>query len=570
MSTFSKTRIFWISLLSVILICIFFADSLFDSAVRKTVSIAVNSINAKKELNLSVADVNFSLTEGTISLKGIKMVPDSLYYQKFQNGDITNRILTAVEITDIELTGLSVISIFLDGRMDSVTISVKNVVTNIYLREKETEGLLASRKASRGVLDSLRLKGLKSVSLGAVKVIDYRINLLNAETLDTITSVLGDYVELDGLDFEKRSDGSDIFELQTEKLEVALKNQRLKLPKREHEIKLGSLKFKNADETLNLVDFSYLPNGSLEQIASKRRYSDNLIDMRIKKLNVYGLSINSFQKDHLASVEKVSIDSMHLNLFKNKQKPDDVNKRPLMPQQILKKLKVPIHIGEIVVENSSLTYTEIQPKNPKDIVVANMTDLNVNINYITSVKDSLASGKPLTVTVSTLALGQTKADISITMPYNRNDDAFHYKGIIGSAHLKTFNPVILPVAHVEIARGEMQSMHFSVNATPTHAEGQLTMLYSDLHVDVPLKRKQVEHALSFLAGSAIHENNPRKKGKVHIAEIDCDRIPFNGFGGFMVKSVLKGVKNSVQIFGKQHHQPKNRAKSKNKKESKKH
>ncbi|WP_027126317.1 hypothetical protein [Gelidibacter mesophilus] len=562
MTKISAKWIILLGLLGSILIGIFFAGSLFDRAASKTVAMAVNSINSKKELIVSIDDVNLSLTKGSISIKRINFEPDSVYYEKFKSGSIPKRLLSAMHISEIELMGLSMNSLFWDGRMDSVKISVKDVITNIYLREQNEKSAAVSQKPSSGVLDSLQLKGLKSITLGAIQVNNYQINLLNAETKDTISAILGDHTELNGLKLNKRQDGSDLFDLQTENLAINFKEQRLRLPKNEFEITLGSLDFNNSEQNLKLVDFAYLPIKSLEYVASKRKYADNLGDISFKYLTVDGLSINSYLENHFASAKKVNIDGLHANLLKNKQKPENTHKRPLLPQQLLKKLKVPIHIGEIAINNSSLTYKGIQPKNAKDIVVVHLTDLSVRVKHITSITDSLASGTPLTVALTSKILGNPTIDFSLTMPYNRHDDAFTYKGTVGSARLDLFNPILLPAAHVSIERGHMEGMTFFVNATPNHSTGVLTMRYSDLHVDIPLKHKLTEHTLSFLASSAIHKFNPKKNGKLRVAEIDYDRIPYKGIGGYVVKSILEGVTNTISPFGHQDEQTKSNAKKK--------
>ena len=58
------------------------------------------------------------------------------------------------------------------------------------------------------------------------------------------------------------------------------------------------------------------------------------------------------------------------------------------------------------------------------------------------------------------------------------------------------------------------------------------------------------NALSFLASSAIHSFNPKKNGRLRVAKVYYNRVPYKGAGNYMVKSVVSGVINSIQPLGK--------------------
>lgn len=550
MGKHSRKWIFGILILGIVSLCLVYANTLGERAVKKTVSLALNAINAKKVVLVSIDQVDLNFTKGSIRLKGIKLEPDSLYFEKFKNGDLSKRILTEIWISEIELTGLGIKKMFWEGRIDSANVSLKDLITNIYLAEQKGEASTVASKKHPGVLDSLHLKGLKHIDLGVIKLNKYQLNLLDGTSKDTLSSLSGDYLELDQIDLMERQGGDHLFELRTENFGLTLKNQLLRLPKNEYTISLGSLEFNNSEQTLKLVDFRYSPLKSLEHLASKKKYADDLFDVHFKDLTVNGLDINSYRADHLGSIKKISISGMELKILRNKQKPENTGKRPLLPHQSLKKLNYPIHIGQIAIANSSLTYKEIQPKNAKDFFTVNLTDLNVMVNYLTSIKDSLASGTPLTIALNSRLLNKAKMDINITMPYNHRNNAFHYTGNIGPAELSIFNPLLSPAAHIAIKEGKLEGIHYSVKASPQHADGELTMRYSDIHIDIQRKNQTMEHALSFLASSLVHSSNPKKNGKLRVAKVSYARPLHKGLGGYLTKSVLSGVINSIEPFGK--------------------
>ena len=542
--------IFWILLLGIVLTCIFHVDTLIDRAVKKSVSFAVNAINAKKELLVTINEVDMDATNGIIYLRGINVVPDSPYYDNFKNDLTDKQMLTEFQIDEIALSNINLKTIFWDKRIDSANISIKHFISNVYLSHRKDDASPSSSKSNTRFVDSLHLKGLHHIDLAKITVNRYQLNVLHADTKDTISSISGDYLEIDGVDLEERQNESQVFTLRTDNLAMYLKNQRLKLANKDYEIALGSLEFNKAEQLLRLTDVKYSPVKSLEYLASKKKYADNLFDVQFKNIAVDGLDIDAYQENHLVSINKIAVAGMDLKIFKNKQKPEYTLKRPLLPQQALETMGFPVHIDEILLNNSSLTYKEVQPGNAKEIMTVNLTNVNTQVRFVTSIKDSLASGKPLTVALNSKLLGKTKMNINITMPYNRHDNSFGYSGNVGSADLTIFNTLLIPSANIAIKTGRLERIHFSVKATPSQANGELTMLYSNLHVDIPRKNKKVEHALSFLASSAIHKLNPKKNGKERVALVYYNRPMHKGFGGFITKSVLSGIINSIQPLGK--------------------
>ncbi len=548
--------------LGIVLISIFYVDTLFDRAVKKSVLFALNAINAKKELLVAIDEVNMDAAKGTIYLRGISVVPDSLYYNKFKNNVIEKRMLTEFQISEIALTNLDLKTIFWNKRIDSVNISITNLITNIYLGQRKVETAPSTEKSNTHFMDSLHIKGLHHVNLAKIAVNGYQLNVLKADTKDTISSFSGDFLEIDGIELQEHQDVSEVFKLNGKNLGIYFRNQHLKLADKDYKLTIGSLEFKNSEQLLSLKNVAHSPIKTLEYLASKKKYADNLFDIQFKNIEVKGLDIDKYQEHHLGSIEKISIEGMDLKIFKNKQRPENTFKRPLLPHQVLKKMGYPIHISEIIVYNSSLNYKEIQPVNTRDMMTVRLKDLNAQVQYVTSNKDSLKSGKPMKITLSSKLLDKADINIDITMPYNHRDNSFHYTGNIGAADLTIFNPLLIPSANIAIETGKLESIHFSVNATPYKADGELTMLYSNLHVDIPRKNKKVEHALSFLASSAIHKLNPKKNGKKRVALVSYNRPLHKGFGGYITKSVLSGVINSIQPLGKNKKQVDNQKKLK--------
>ena len=180
MDGLSKGKIFLILFFILLSACLFFADTLFDKAVKKTVSLALHAINSKKELLVSIDEVDMVAAKGSLYLRGLKLIPDSLYFNKFKSGTAGKRMLSDIQISEIELTGLNIKNLFWNGKIDSAVISVKNIVTNIYLSKQSNEPTSTTNEQHSRLMDSIHLKGLKRLDLRGIEVETFKINLLDA------------------------------------------------------------------------------------------------------------------------------------------------------------------------------------------------------------------------------------------------------------------------------------------------------------------------------------------------------------------------------------------------------
>ena len=71
-----------------------------------------------------------------------------------------------------------------------------------------------------------------------------------------------------------------------------------------------------------------------------------------------------------------------------KRLPFNTERRPKLPNQILKTLNFPLYIGNIRIVDSDLKYQEKMPEIDEPMTVT-LGDLNININRATSIRDSL-------------------------------------------------------------------------------------------------------------------------------------------------------------------------------------
>ena len=186
-----------------------------------------------------------------------------------------------------------------------------------------------------------------------------------------------------------------------------------------------------------------------------------------------------------------------------------------------------------------------------------ISNLNAEISYVTSVKDSLNSGKDLELQLNGVLMGTSVLKLSIIMPYNSPVDTFYFSGELSGGDFKKFNPALFPVTGIKFNGGHISSMKFFAHASPKSSKGLMTMLYEDLEAEIPKKDVQKTNKfLSFTANTVLRTSNPNKHGKTKVALVKANRVEYKGFGNLLWKTVQSGMLNTILPTGKTHKEEK--------------
>jgi hypothetical protein len=125
---------------------------------------------------------------------------------------------------------------------------------------------------------------------------------------------------------------------------------------------------------------------------------------------------------------------------------------------------------------------------------------------------------------------------------------------LGAFEMSTLNSILEPNAFVNVKRGIVNGADWSFSADKEKAIGQMSFLYSDLHL-ILLDKKTLEKAkgrdaiLTFVLNSfAVRSNNPRRYlrrpiiGKIYELR-DTEKFIFN----YWWKATFSGMKGSLGL-----------------------
>jgi len=186
-----------------------------------------------------------------------------------------------------------------------------------------------------------------------------------------------------------------------------------------------------------------------------------------------------------------------------------------------------------------------------DLMTAILGELNVKARFITSVKDSTRTGKPMQITLLSKFMGHIPFRLDLMMPLNSPVDTFYYSGSLASAKLSDFNSAAFPALGAKFMAGKLNSLHFKGSGNSRKIGGEFTMLYEGMEAEVSKKNYATKNKfMSWAANSVLRNGNPGRNGKNRVVVMDFDRVMYKGFPNLLWKAIQTGITNTVIPTGK--------------------
>src|SRR5690606_25853117 len=161
---------------------------------------------------------------------------------------------------------------------------------------------------------------------------------------------------------------------------------------------------------------------------------------------------------------KLQINDMAIEIFRDKRKPENFEKRPAMIHEIFRNLPLQLDFQEIEVSNGYVAYEE-RPENeaPRS---GNLffDEINATISGATNHPENLKNNDEMKVNASGRLIGEGNIDLEVTYFLSDTTGMFLMKGTIGSMDLAKLNSMIEPATKVSLKKGKMNGLLFDITA----------------------------------------------------------------------------------------------------------
>jgi hypothetical protein len=545
----NKVRVFTIaaiaaSIVAVIIIINLVIGNIIENKIR-------NSLSDKESINYTIElrNVNANILTGNINLKDLEIVPDSSFILKLKNGESDQSAALYALIPTFRLAGIGLYKALTSKDISIRKILLKKADLKIYLGKKPERKPESNNKKFDA--DSIFIQGLTGIEIGNIELSKCKLEVYDLVNDIQIMQSKDLELEIDGIQLKKLEGLNNYFKIDLDYLSIELLKERINLPNGNYYITFDGLYLNLSDSLVELEGLTYTPTFENKyELAKKLKYTSEIFDITLKKLSVRGIDFQKLKNVGSFYADSIIVQSLNLNILMDKRMPFNEDRRPKLPNEVIKNVGFPLYIRGISIKNSRLNYQE-RMENTEELMTAVLGNLSVEISFATSVSDSIAIGKSMEVKLRSNFMDITPLSIDFDFPLNSLLDTFYFTGHMSSAKMSEFNQAAFPAMGLKFDNGQLDNINFSGSASPRFSKGKMTMLYHNLEADISKKDFENKNKfLSWLANAVLYTSNPGKNTEIRIAQMEFERVPYKGFGNLMWKTLQSGIMHSVLPTGK--------------------
>ena len=536
-------------IVGVIIVAVFIVNQYMASIIRGKIDAALNE--NKTGYKVTLDKVGGNILFGNIRLKGLTITPDSSMLEDLKKGTAAAAFVPSADIPLFRIVGLDVYSAIVHGEIDLKRIEFKSASITLYKGKNPDKSKKEAGDQQAFNPDSIFIKGLNGIYLGEIDFIHCKLDVIDGTSDKKLFSTGNMNLTLSMIDVLKYKDQPNVFKLDLSKFKMEINSDGILLPGGWYNLSLKSLLYDRAAKIMEINGLGLHPTyHDKYKMAKALKYTKEMFDLDVDEIYIRSFDIKLLTENNSILIDSIGISGLNLKMLKDKRFPFDKTLRPKLPNQTLKSMKMPLYIRTVNIINGNLVYQEKMP-DVKELMTASLGKLNVSIRFITSIRDSLRTGKPMKIALRANLMKRAPFAIDFVMPLNKTVDTFYFAGSLGAAKMKVFNQAAFPAIGIKFIKGRLNKLTFKGSANDRVSTGQMTLLYKDLEATVVKKDKVSKSKfLSWAANSFMRKSNPGKNGKTRVVQMGYDRDMYKGFGNFMWKTLMIGLVNTISPAGK--------------------
>ncbi len=316
--------------------------------------------------------------------------------------------------------------------------------------------------------------------------------------------------------------------------------------KNQHRLRLYGFAFENS--SLQLDSLLFRPDQDRFAFQKAQIYQTDWTLIRARDI-VFGDFLFTDESGQLRiTSDTLRMSGFYLDDYRDKRLPMPVDRYPLLPGEMLKKLPFQLCIRHLETENAFIAYSEHEKK-AKEAGRIFFNDMDIKMLNICNIPERIAENPHLGISTSFKLVGVARADAGIRINLNDPQQHFRMGCYLQAFDMTEMNPVLENLAFLKIHSGKLNSLQFTAKGNKDVATGQMDFLYDDLKIRIidrkTLKQTFGDHMLAFFANTfVVKKNNPSvlipREGPMYF-ERDNRKSVFN----YWAKLIMSGVKTSI-------------------------
>jgi hypothetical protein len=530
-----------------IIISILFVLFLVNTIVSKIITSKINNLVLKDSFKLqtvSAEEVKFNIFDRSVVAKNLFLAPSRESMIELKKEELHGESLEKITVSSIEFEGISLLKILLLNTIEFDKLIIHDFLFQNFINSDDKK----EKKTSKVIdLDSLKIDKIKGFEIDDIEIINFSYQEIDIQSKKLLIELKPIDFHVHGLFLEKRKDG--VFKLLPPKKNIEISNIAISIPKTGYNMDVGTVTFSFNKALIDIRNVKYKPINSRDSLALSYKYNTEVYNMDLKRGIIYNFRLNKLLKKQGLLIDSIRVLGLDLQIYKDKRKPFNENKRPGIPHLILKKMKFPLLVQNIKIDSTRISYEErLDDKNEYKLMKVTLDHTNAQIYNITSIDKYREA--PLEMSINSQFMNKADMHVKIKLLLKDHHDNFYFNGSLGPSRFSDFDKVIYPALGMKISKGYLDELRFSASANPEKSAGKMTMLYHGLEAKVIKQESNDRNKfLSWLVKEITYKSNPIKGKHEREIYMHTDRVVYKGFINYIWKTLQNGIIGTITPFG---------------------
>jgi hypothetical protein len=527
----------------ILVVFILSANIIVSYLITKKITEALLHKNSESYI-VSVDKVRFKLLSSSVTLKNISYIPTDLLLSKLKSGESSKNSLQKFTASSIKLDGIGIIKLIFNKNIKISSFNINGLIIEKIINPKIKEkGLSKSEPVN---LDSIYIKNINGFEIDKINFSDIKYQVFDINT---------DAITFQTIPISFQSSGFMLENIKTHLFRLKLFDDEFKLDKididfgdKKYRLSIDRITANFEKKVLNIKKISLKPTVHRNALAKSYKYTSEIFNVEIGDLNIYNYDLSRTLKNEGVFIDSIEIMGLNLKIYKDKRKPFNTNKRPVLINYKLKKMELPLLIHKIKIDNSNLKYEEREAKRT-ELMTVSLNDIKARIDNITTIRTHRKT--PLTIHLESKLMNKAKMEVKLNLPLADGHNTFYFKGSLAASKFKDYESALYPALGIKISNGYLDGLIFDASADNYSSFGKMTMLYHDLETKI-LKSESTDKSKfkSWGINRIVHKGNPGKNNKVREVIMSFDRVEYKGLGNYLWKTIQSGLVNTIAPIGK--------------------
>jgi len=496
-------------------------------------------------------NIRVNFVTGRLKVSNIRLIPDTLVYEKMKFDSIAPRHLYEVEIAELILKRIQPWKIYTSGKLEMNAIEIDRPSLKIVF--SKIRNAKASPKEDMRTAYQHLAPYLNSVKIGNIilKNADFKYIDHSAEGGSRITELKDLYFRISDLliDSASQFDRSRLY--YTKDIYAELLGYKSVTADGNYNLQFSEFKASTAGRYAHIKGFRLLPKYSEMEFSRKFKFQKDRYSAHFEDIELNNIDYKILNRDRRLIASSLTLKKGKLSVFLNRGMPDSIRDKGInFPQLALRRFKLDTTIDTVLIKDSHLNYSEYNPDSRRK---GTLSFGGINGSIINLTNDSLNLIKNKFSEVKLTSLLMERGRLDVRMKFNLPDPAgaFEFSGKLGRLDAEMFNSAIRPLSLIEIKSGFINQMIFKGRGSISGVRGSLTCYYNDLKITLlekiensrRLKRKGI--ASIFANILIIKDDNPMKGQRLRKAAFYYARPDRSSFFNMIWKGFAEALLNTI-------------------------